>query len=285
MGGLAPFAPLRRMMSKEKNQPKGDQPKAEKDESEVAEEEIIDERKILKEAEEREKEIKQEIKEAREEAKEETRKETREKSVRKAPKHGKKYREVATKIDREKSYEIEEAIALVRQTTTSKFDASIELHIRIDKKTENIRGTVNLPGGAAKSKKVIEITEKNADEFIENVKAGKLDFDLVVTTPSMMPKIAQLAKVLGPKGLMPNPKTGTVTEDPKKAAEEFRGGKLEFKTDKSNIVHVLAGRISFKDEDIKANIDTIFAALPKGKVASAYLASSMGPSIRLAIKK
>lgn len=258
--------------------------KKQKGESEV-EEAIIDERTILKEAEEREKEIKKEIEEAKAEAKEESKKVVTEKTIRKAPKHGKKYREVASKIEKEKLYELDEAIKLVKEISTSKFDGSIELHARIDKKTENIRGTVNLPGGAAKSKKVVVIDEKNADEFIEKVKSGKTDFDLAITSPSMMPKLAQLAKILGPKGLMPNPKTGTVTEDTAKAAEEFRGGKLEFKADKSNIVHVLVGRISFKDEDIKANTETILSALPKGKIVSAYMAPSMGPSLRLSIKK
>lgn len=259
--------------------------KEEKAKQEVVEEEIIDERKILKDAEEREKEIKAEIEEAKEEAKAESRKENVKVSVRKAPKHGKKYREVALKIDKDLQYENLDAIKLIRETSTSKFDSSIELHARIDKKIENIRGTVNLPGGSAKQKKVAEVTEKNVDEFVNDVKAGKMDFDMIVTTPSMMPKLAPLAKILGPKGLMPNPKSGTVTEDIAKTVEEFRGGKLEFKADKANIVHTLVGRISFKDEDINANIEAIISALPKGKIVSAYLASAMGPSVRLAIKK
>ncbi|MFA7244405.1 MAG: 50S ribosomal protein L1 [Patescibacteria group bacterium] len=253
--------------------------------SEVTEEEIIDEKKILKAAEEREREIKKEIEEAKAEAKAEKKAEAVIKNIRKAPRHGKKYREVETKIEKSETYEEIDAIKLVKETSTTKFDSSIELHVRIDKKTENIRGTVNLPGGAAKQKNVAEVTEKNIDEFVEKVKSGKIDFDLVVTSPAMMPKLAQLAKILGPKGMMPNPKTGTVTDDVTKVAAEFKGGKLEFKADKTNIVHVLVGRVSFKDEDIQANIDAILSALPKGKIVSAYLASTMGPSVRFAVSK
>lgn len=274
-------------MAKEKEEKEKENEVLESPESDDLE--IIDERKILKEAEEREKEIKKEIEEAKAEAKEEAKEgakaEAAKKNVRKKPKHGKKYREAAVKIEKETAYEKLDAIKLAKETSTVKFDAGIELHLRIDKKTENIRGTVNLPGGSAKEKKVAEVTEKNADEFVEKVKAGKIDFDLVVASPAMMPKLAQLAKILGPKGLMPNPKTGTVTDDVARVAEEFRGGKLEFKADKNNIVHVLVGKVSFKDEDLESNIDAILAAIPKGKIVSAHLASSMGPSIKLAIKK
>lgn len=249
-------------------------------------EEIIDEKKILKEAEEREKEIKKEIKEAKEEEKKQT-KELKSKGTeeqkRKKPRHGKKYRNILKAIEKGRDYELSEALALVKKTSITKFDSSIEMHIKIDKKMENIRGVVALPGGLAKERKVLEITNTNVDDVLKEIKDGKADFDIIIAHPEIMPKLASLAKILGPKGLMPNPKSGTVTENTKEVAEEFKKKKIEFKADKGNVVHALIGRVSFDDMKLKENFEAILSALPKGKIQSIYLSSSMGPSVKVQI--
>jgi large subunit ribosomal protein L1 len=157
--------------------------------------------------------------------------------------------------------------------------------LKIDKKIENLRGVVNLPAGSAKEKKVLEVTEKNVEEIVEKVKAGKAEFDIILATPAVMPKLAVLAKILGPKGLMPNPKSGTVTENITEVAEEFHGGKIEFKADKGNNIHISIGKVSRDHDKIKENLDAVLAAVPIGKVLSAHLTTSMGPSIKIKVGK
>lgn len=268
--------------------------KEEKVKDEVSKEtEIVDEKELLKEAEEREKERKEEEKEEKKlqkaKEKEEKQKDKAEKEatkpknqVRKKPRHGKKYRELAKKIE-DKEYSVSEAIKLALETNPAKFDATVEAHYRVNVKEKNIRGMVVLPGGATKEKKVLEVTESNVEDIIAKVKAGKIEFDVMVADIKVMPQIAQLAKVLGPKGLMPSPKAGTVVEDVKKAAEELRGGKVEFKADKSNIVHMAIGKISFGEDRIKSNFEAVLSHLPK-RIDSIYLTTSMGPSIKVAKK-
>ena len=256
-------------------------------------EEAKDEKELLHEAEEREKARKEqeeaEKKEAKAEAKE-AEKEQREikkaerKNIRRKPRHGKKYRNVAEKIEKNKEYDIQEGVALLKETSTSKFEATIEMHVKLNKKLENVRGTLTLPGGVVKEKKVLEVTDKNIDEVVSNVKAGKIDFDVMIAHPKVMPKLAVLAKTLGPKGLMPNPKSGTVAEDTSEAANVFRGGRIEYIADKSNIVHLAIAKVKTDDAKIRENIEVVLSQFPVNRIDSAHLATTMGPSIRIKTK-
>ncbi len=252
----------------------------------------ISEAELVKQAEEREKERKaaedlehEEAKKAEKEAKK------AEKAAHKAersthrvqPLHGKKYRKLTEKIEKDKEYPIAEAIALAIETNPAKFDATVEMHVKVNVKEKNIRGMVVLPGGVTKEKKVLEVTESNIEEVIAKVKANKLDFDIMLADVKVMPKLAVLAKVLGPKGLMPSPKAGTVVEDVKKAADELRGGKVEYRADKTNIVNIAIGRISFGPEKIHQNFAAVLEKLPK-RIDSIHLSTSMGPSVRVSRK-
>lgn len=252
--------------------------------------EEISEKELLKQAELREKEKKaheESVKAAEKEAsKEEKAKELAEKKARKdskrvKPRHGKKHQEMSKMIEKGKDYSVDEAISLVLQTSTAKFDATVEAHVKIHAKEQNIRGMVVLPGGVVKEKKILEVDESNVDNVIEQIKSGKIDFDTMVTTAKTMPKLAQLAKILGPKGLMPSPKAGTVVEDLRSAVAELKGGKVEYRADKQNIVHLAIGKVSFGQEKIKQNYDALIAKLPK-RVESIYLATTMGPSVKVA---
>jgi large subunit ribosomal protein L1 len=222
-----------------------------------------------------------------------------------------KKRKVAdTKLDKNKEYSLKEASALVKQITTCKFDASVDLHIRLGvdpkKADQSIRGTVTLPHGTGKTKKVLVLCtpEKEAeaksagadyvglDEFITKIEGGWVDVDVIIATPSVMPKIGKLGKVLGPRNLMPNPKTGTVTNDVAGAINEVKGGKIAFKIDKAGIIHASIGRVSFTPEKIAENSQELLNAVIKAKPSSAkgvYLkgvsmASSMSPGISLDTK-
>jgi len=278
-GGLSTFEPLKGYMTAKKV-------------VEMANEEVIDEKKILKEAEEREKERKIEEKIEKEEQKEAEKSHSAEatqdkeekKQIRRKPRHGKKYREIAKQIEKNKEYSIAEAIELALKTSPAKFDATVEIHVKINPKEKNIRGMVNLTGGVVKEKNVLGVTESNVDEVLANVKAGKIDFDVMIADLKVMPKLAMLAKVLGPKGLMPSPKAGTAVEDVAKATEELKGGKVEYRADSFNIVHMPLGKISFGDERIKQNYDAVIGVLPFKKIESLHLTTTMGPSIRAAKK-
>ena len=254
--------------------------------------EELTEAEILKQAEEREKERKELEKEEKAEAKalakeqkveEREGKIARKATVRVKPRHSKKYRAIAEKIEMGKEYSVSEAIELALETNPAKFDATIELHVKLNNKEKNIRGMVVLPGGVTKEKKVLEVTLENVDQVVTDVKAGKVDFDIMIADMKVMPKLASLAKVLGPKGLMPSPKAGTVVEDVKKAAAEMKGGKVEFRADKQNIVHMAIGKISFGAEKVKQNYQAIIDHLPK-RMDSIYITTSMGPSIKIARK-
>lgn len=194
-------------------------------------------------------------------------------------KRGKKYREVFAKIDRSKTYSIEEAVALVKETSTSKFDSAIELHVKV--KADGARGNIILPNGNGKTKKVAVAD----DATIEQISLGKIDFDVLLATPAQMPKLAKFAKVLGPKGLMPSPKAGTVTDDVEKAIQEISGGRIEYRADKNKVVHLSIGKASFNDEKIVENYRAIEAILIGYKIATISLASTMGPSVRVALTK
>jgi len=223
----------------------------------------------------------------------------------------KRMKDLKTRVDKQKVYTIDEAIALVKETSTVKFDASVEVHARLGidpkKGEQQIRATVALPHGTGKTKTVAAFVgakdEKAAkeggadfiygEEDIKKIKdTGKVAFDIAVATPEMMPKLAVAAKVLGPKGLMPNPKTDTVGPDVKKLITELKKGKAAFKNDDTANVHVAIGKVSFGNDALKENFQAFLDTLKKIKPASSkgtyikmlYLTSSMGPSVRVAVE-
>jgi len=249
----------------------------------------VSEADLVKQAEEREKERDEaadlERKEAKKAEKEAEKAEKAERAAirvihRVKPRHGKKYRKLAEKIDKDKAYPIAEAITLAIETNPVKFDATVEMHIKVNTKEKNIRGMVVLPGGVTKEKKVLEVTEGNVDDVVTKVKTNKIDFDVMIADMKVMPKLAVLAKVLGPKGLMPSPKAGTVVADVKQAAAELRGGKVEYRADKNNIVNIAIGRLSFGVEKIQQNYTAILDKMPK-RIDSIHLSTSMGPSVKV----
>ena len=222
-----------------------------------------------------------------------------------------KKRKIANaKVDANKAYTLKEASNLVKEVNTTKFDSSVDLHIRLGvdpkKADQAIRGTVSLPHGTGKTKRVLvlctpdkEAEAKNAgadhvglDEFITKIEGGWTDIDVIVATPSVMPKIGKLGKVLGPRNLMPNPKTGTVTNDVAGAITDLKGGKIAFKVDKVGIIHASIGRVSFSPDKIAENSQELINAIIKLKPSSAkgtYLkgvsmASSMSPGIMIDTK-
>ena len=227
-------------------------------------------------------------------------------------KHGKKYVEAAKQIDRMTQYEPTDAISLVKKTATAKFDETIEVHIRTGcdgrHAEQQIRGAVVLPHGTgrtirvlvfAKGDKVAEAEGAGADyvggeELIPKIQnEGWLDFDVVVATPDMMGVVGRLGKVLGPKGLMPNPKAGTVTMDVAKAVADIKAGKIEYRLDKTNIIHVPVGKASFSEEQLSDNFNTLMEAIVKAKpsvlkgqyLRSITLTSTMGPGVRVSTAK
>ncbi len=223
-------------------------------------------------------------------------------------KHGKKYNEAAKQVDRATLYDPEEAVALVKKTASAKFDETVEIHIRTgcDRRhaEEQIRGAVVLPHGTGKTVKVLvfakgdKLTEAEAagadyvggEELIPKIQNdGWLDFDVVVATPDMMAVVGRLGKVLGPKGLMPNPKAGTVTMDVTKAVADIKAGKIEYRLDKANIVHCPIGKVSFTDEQLNENFEALMEAIKKAKpsalkgtyLRSVTLSSTMGPGVKV----
>jgi large subunit ribosomal protein L1 len=222
-----------------------------------------------------------------------------------------KKRKIANaKVDSNKAYSLKEASTLVKDVNITKFDASVDLHIRLGvdpkKADQAVRGTVTLPHGTGKTKKVLVLCtpDKEAearaagadfvglDEFITKIEGGWVDVDVIVATPSVMPKIGRLGKVLGPRNLMPNPKTGTVTNNVAEAVNEVKGGKIAFKVDKAGIIHASIGRVSFGAEKIAENSQELINAIIKLKPSSAKgiylrgvsLASSMSPGIAVDTK-
>ena len=223
-------------------------------------------------------------------------------------KRGKKYLESAKNVDRTKLYDADEAISLVKKSAVAKFDETVEAHIRLGvdgrHADQQVRGAVVLPHGTGKSVKVLvfakgdKIAEAQAagadfvggDELIPKIQnEGWLDFDVVVATPDMMGVVGRLGRVLGPKGLMPNPKAGTVTMDVTKAVADIKAGKIEYRLDKANIIHVPVGKASFSEEQLNENFATLMEAINKAKPASCKgtylrsvtLASTMGPGVKL----
>jgi len=245
-------------------------------------EEIIDESTVLKQAEEAKKELEEEIAQAKaeeaEEIKEKVAKKKSNKSVR-----GKKYLAAHALIDQNNVYTVEEGIDKVLETTIVKFDPTVEVHAKLS--ISGIRGTISLPAGAPKEKRVKIADEKNVEEIVAAAKAGKIDFDILLATPAIMPKLAAAAKVLGPKGIMPSPKSGTVVEDTAAAAEEIKSGKVEYKEDDQKNIHLAIAKASFGKDKIKENLMAFLKILPKNKVTGIYLTSTMGPSVKVEIPK
>lgn len=242
----------------------------------VVSEEIIDESTVKKEVEEAREELR------KDKEKDKPKSVTKEKKKDSRPKHGKNYFSAKEKIE-DKLYPLDEAIDKVLETAKAKFDSTVEFHAKIT--MTGIRGMVILPAGAPKEKKVFEITETNIVDFSAKIKAGKFDFDMLITKPEMMPKVAPLAKILGPKGLMPSPKSGTVVEDTKTAMEEIKSGKVEYKQDDHKNIHLAIAKASWGKEKIKENAEVVMKILPKNKVAAIYLTSTMGPSVKVEIPK
>ena len=227
-------------------------------------------------------------------------------------KHGKKYNETAKLVDRSVQYEPAEAIALVKKTAVAKFDETVEIHVRTGcdgrHAEQQIRGAVVLPNGTGKTVKVLvfakgdKVNEAEAagadyvggDELIPKIQNdGWLDFDVVVATPDMMGVVGRLGKVLGPKGLMPNPKAGTVTMDVTKAINDIKAGKIEYRLDKNNIIHCPIGKASFSEEKLQENFTALMDAIMKAKpsalkgqyLRSVTLSSTMGPGVKVSTVK
>ena len=227
-------------------------------------------------------------------------------------KHGKKYVEAAKLVDRATAYEANDAVALVKKTAVAKFDETIEVHIRTGcdgrHAEQQIRGAVVLPNGTGKAVKVLvfakgdKVNEAEAagadyvggDELIPKIQNdGWLDFDVVVATPDMMGVVGRLGKVLGPKGLMPNPKAGTVTMDVTKAVNDIKAGKIEYRLDKANLIHVPIGKASFTEEKLQENFDALMDAIVKARpsalkgqyLKSITLTSTMGPGVKVSVAK
>jgi len=222
---------------------------------------------------------------------------------------GKKYRTAAQQIDKNKAYSLAEAVELAVKSSLVKFDATVDVHINlaVDPKQadQNIRATVSLPAGSGKTVRVAVFAEgedikkaesagaeiAGGDNLLAQLDKEQMDFDILITTPAMMPRLAKYARLLGPKGLMPNPKSGTVAADISKAVSEAKTGRIEYRVDSAGIIHLGIGKVSFGAAKIQANLEAILASLQSVKpssvkwifIKSAYLATTMGPAIRLNI--
>ncbi|MFT9850439.1 50S ribosomal protein L1 [Aneurinibacillus sp. REN35] len=224
-------------------------------------------------------------------------------------KKGKNYLEAAKLIDRSVAYEINEALELVKKASKAKFDETVEVAFRLGvdprKNDQQIRGAVVLPHGTGKTQRVLVFAKgekaKEAeaagadyvgdDEFVNKIQQGWFEFDVVVATPDMMGTVGKLGRVLGPKGLMPNPKTGTVTFEVEKAVKEIKAGKIEYRTDKAGNIHAPIGKVSFDVEKLADNLNTLIDTLQKAKPAAAKgtymknitVSSTMGPGVKIAV--
>lgn len=221
--------------------------------------------------------------------------------------HGKRYLDATKRFDRERHHTADEAIDVVKSLATANFDESVELVVRLGvdprKADQMIRGTVALPSGTGKDVRIAVFAQGDAataaeaagaefvgaEDLAAQIEGGMLDFDVTIATPDLMPLVGRLGRVLGPRGLMPNPKTGTVTPDPAKAVEEFKGGKVEYRTDRNGNVHVPLGKVSFEVADLFANLAAVLEELQRAKPAAAKgkyfrkitVATTMGPGIKV----
>jgi large subunit ribosomal protein L1 len=195
----------------------------------------------------------------------------------KAP-HSKSYQTAFASLDRSKQYKLPEALIMLEKLKRSKFDETVELHINTVE--IGVSGNITLPHGTGKQVRVA-IAD---DDILAKVAAGKIEFDILLADPSMMPKLARVAKILGPRGLMPNPKNGTLVKDPAKAAEEFKKGQMNFRTElKAPILHVIVGKMSFGDKKLAENIKSLIEAIKREKIRNVTLKSTMSPGIKLEI--
>lgn len=225
-------------------------------------------------------------------------------------KRGKKYQDSFKLVDRQNRYSLTEALDLVKKTSYAKFDATVEIAFRLNldprKAEQNLRGAVSLPNGTGKTVRVLVITkgekvkaalDAGADyagdaEYLEKIKNGWFEFDTIIATPDMMGELGKLGRILGPKGLMPNPKTGTVTLEVGKAVKDAKAGKVEFRADKQGMIHCPIGKVQFSVDDLMKNYATLAEAILKAKpssakgtyIKSAYLSTTMGPGIKLDTK-
>ena len=222
-------------------------------------------------------------------------------------KHGKKYVDGLKLIDRTKFYDPDEALDLCIKTGTAKFDETVEVHVKLGVDSrhadQQVRGAIVLPNGTGKTVRVLAICKGEqadaaqaagaefvgAEDMVQKIQGGWMDFDVVITTPNMMGVVGRLGKILGPRGLMPNPKAGTVTMDIAKAIQEAKAGKIEYRLYKTNIIHCPIGKVSFGKEKLQENFDTLLGAIVKAKPAaskgqyirSCVVASTMGPGVRI----
>ena len=209
-------------------------------------------------------------------------------------KTGKRYAELVKLVDKSTLYDPSDAAKLVCETGKAKFDETVELHVRLGVDSrhadQQVRGAVVLPHGTGRTKRVLVLAKGPDDDMIDKIqKENWFDFDVIIATPDMMGKLGRLGKVLGPKGLMPNPKAGTVTMDVTKAVNEVKAGKIEYRLDKSNIIHCPVGKVSFGPEKIEENVKALMEAIIKAKPAAAKgqyikscsLAATMGPGIKV----
>ena len=220
-------------------------------------------------------------------------------------KHSKRYRALKEKIDPAKQYSLDEAILLIKESANIKFDSAVELHVNtgidVKQSDQQVRSIVSLPHGTGKKQRIAAITASadkakeagaqiaGAEELIKEIQAGKIDFDILVAEPAFMPKLASVAKILGPRGLMPSPKNGTVSSDIAKAIDELSKGKIGFKNDNTGNIHLLVGKASFNSDKLKDNIQSAIEAIKSSRpskmkgtfIKTATLATTMGPGIKV----
>ncbi len=224
-------------------------------------------------------------------------------------KHGKRYTELATKIERGREYSPDEGVKLVKDTSAAKFDTTVELHLRmgVDPKQADqmVRGAAVLPHGTGKNVRVIVFAQGDrardaqaagadavgAEDLAKKIEGGWLDFDVAIATPDMMAQVGRLGRVLGPRGLMPNPKSGTVTMDVAKAVKDSKGGRVEFRVDKTGVIHTVVGKSSFSQQALVENLGTLMEAVTRARptgvkgdyIKSVHITSTQGPSVKLVL--
>jgi large subunit ribosomal protein L1 len=206
--------------------------------------------------------------------------------TKKSKPHSSKYLKVADQVDRNKKYTLKEALEILPKLKTANFDETVELHINTHEK--GVSGSITLPHGTGKQMKVetadYTTDSKHVDELIKNINAGQIDFDILIATPDTMVHLAKVARVLGPRGLMPNPKNGTVHPKPAEAAKKFEGGQINFKTEpKAPIIHMTFGKVSFEQKQLNENINAIFKAVQSKNIKNVTLKSTMSPGIKLSL--